>query len=309
MIIHKQGLYGLLLAGAGISLLVLSGCHKQPESHKQAETASPSTTLSEQNASADEGQPQEEPGAPPDIKTLAEARFSSAALDGAEVSLQVEEAPYQLPACNEKQHACPSMSIDHVLSNLPWLNTLLDQQVLDAHAYEIDGVKHTPQSFQQVVDELWSDVSEDDPQSYDFSDDTALGIIGQHGNSIMLLLQHDSNAAGAAHGETTLNYVVIDLKQQKRLLLKDILLPGQQEKLRALLYPQFVHWVKQALPDENMAAYEKDSPLHLSNNFVFGKKALEFLYNPYQIGSYAQGYARFNIPYTQLKGIVRPEYL
>lgn len=310
MTIHKQTQAGLLLVAASLSLLLLglSGCKKQSQQHNQSESNAPAVVARE-DVPVDEGQPPDEPGAPPDIKTLNDARFSSAVLGDGGLSLHVKEAPYQLPACNEKQHPCPSISIDHVLSNLPWLNTLLDQQVLDAHAYDIDGVKHTPQSFQQIVDELWLDTSEDDPQSYDFSDNTTLGIIGQHGNSLLLLLQRDTNAAGAAHGEATLNYVVVDLKQKKRLLLKDILLPGQKEKLRALLYPQFVHWVTQALPEENMIEYEKDNPLHLSNNFVFGKKALAFLYNPYQIGSYAQGYAQFSIPYAQLKGIIRPEYL
>lgn len=47
----------------------------------------------------------------------------------------------------------------------------------------------------------------------------------------------------------------------------------------------------------------------LPDNFAFTEKGLVFVYNPYEIASYAEGPTELLLPYADLRGIVRPEFL
>ncbi|PNK61353.1 RsiV family protein [Psychrobacter sp. FDAARGOS_221] len=54
---------------------------------------------------------------------------------------------------------------------------------------------------------------------------------------------------------------------------------------------------------------QAESALSISDEFYFGEEGLVLVYQPYELGSFAQGFIELTIPYAMLEGVLRPEYL
>ncbi|RYZ93971.1 MAG: DUF3298 domain-containing protein [Moraxellaceae bacterium] len=114
---------------------------------------------------------------------------------------------------------------------------------------------------------------------------------------------------GGAHGSALDNYYNLDIKRKKQLTLNDIILPNQQAALHQLVHQQYVDWVSSSAGNPDISQYEKDWPFKLTQNFNLGDAGLLFSYGQYEIGPYVVGMPEFVVPYAQLSGIVKPEYL
>lgn len=113
---------------------------------------------------------------------------------------------------------------------------------------------------------------------------------------------------GGAHGSAVQRYLNLDRRSQKALSLDDILLPNQKEKLKALVYQRFVAWVKSNEMGSDMAEYEKMWPFQLSEEWTLNDKGLVLVYGQYEIGPYVVGMPEFEVAYSELAGIVKPDY-
>lgn len=60
---------------------------------------------------------------------------------------------------------------------------------------------------------------------------------------------------------------------------------------------------------ENVQDYEQAWKFELSQNYYLGKQGLILQYQEYEIGPYVVGLPRLTIPYDQLKGVLKPQYL
>src|SRR5690606_34689539 len=113
------------------------------------------------------------------------------------------------------------------------------------------------------------------PVAYSFQVDPE--FLGQRGQvaSFKIITAYYT---GGAHGGASDNYYNLDLKQKKQLMLNDIVLPDQQQKLRDQLYMQFTEWVKKDDSKVNLAEYEHTWPFTLTENFSFTDTGLLFSY-------------------------------
>lgn len=112
---------------------------------------------------------------------------------------------------------------------------------------------------------------------------------------------------GGAHGVSYVNHFAFDMKNKQLLTLDDILLPNKKSALENIVKQSFKTWLINAEtnPEEHLQSWE----FHLTDNFTFTKEGVQFLYQPYEITPYAMGMPELVIPYQQLKGIIKPEYL
>ncbi|WP_278395681.1 RsiV family protein, partial [Acinetobacter venetianus] len=55
--------------------------------------------------------------------------------------------------------------------------------------------------------------------------------------------------------------------------------------------------------------YEEAWPFQVTDNFLLGEQGLILQYGEYEIGPYVVGLPRLVIPFDQLKGVLKPEYL
>ena len=91
--------------------------------------------------------------------------------------------------------------------------------------------------------------------------------------------------------------------------LDDIFLPKQKAQLEAKAHEAFKTWVIDSELATDVAEYEQAWKFKLTDNFFLTKQGLALQYAEYEIGPYVVGLPRLNIPYSDLQGILKPEYL
>lgn len=226
-----------------------------------------------------------------------------------DIMVKKEPAQYTLPVCEGKD--CPEVDIQRLETNKPWINQFLDRKILTLSNLQFSEEIAKPTTIQANLDRFVAAAKQDaiargQPVAYSLQVDPE--FLGQRGQvaSFKIITAYYT---GGAHGGASDNYYNLDLKQKKQLMLNDIVLPDQQQKLRDQLYMQFTEWVKKDDSKVNLAEYEQTWPFTLTENFSFTDTGLLFSYGQYEIGPYVAGMPEFVVPYAQLNGIIKPEYL
>ncbi len=125
--------------------------------------------------------------------------------------------------------------------------------------------------------------------------------------------------SGGAHGGTLFKTYNFDLQNgtETCLSFSDIVNHPESdlEKLGGLASEYVKTWECYQPSDDNHEeinaknAIMKSSEESTGCSFSFTEEGLFLMYNDYVIGFYADGAAEFTIPYTELKEILKPEYL
>ena len=120
---------------------------------------------------------------------------------------------------------------------------------------------------------------------------------------------NSSSYLGGAHGASAQQYYNFDLEKKKLVLLNDILLEKQRPQLERKAYEAFKQWVIASELSTNVEEYEQAWKFKLSENYYLGQQGLILQYAEYEIGPYVVGLPRLTIPYAELQGILKAEYL
>ena len=303
---RKQSTAKLSLAVA-VCALLLTAC--QPKSK-------PEDTDQKQNA-ASEVQPQ------------------VLALEGSSVRLAVN-----LPDCSGKN--CPQFVVERLQSNFPFIDQIMDREILKnlkqildiSEINQKEQAASTPATNPSKSDDVAASsepVSEQQKmqqqvepyvQSFVEIDKELKALSANHQINIMIkpsilksqepiatVVLNTSSYLGGAHGSSAQQYYNFDLKQQKQIQLNDLLLPNQRKALEAKAHDAFKAWVMDSKLADNVNDYEQAWKFKLSDNFLLGEQGLILQYGEYEIGPYSAGLPRLVIPYDQLNGILKAEYL
>ena len=113
---------------------------------------------------------------------------------------------------------------------------------------------------------------------------------------------------GAAHGYNSNSYSCIDLINNRKLDITDVLdtLAGRQ-LLQTLMQQKFRKSYNVG-SNENISAYLFSDTIPLSDNFLLTSKGIGFNYNPYAIGPYAMGIIFIYIPFKEINTYLKPEF-
>lgn len=115
---------------------------------------------------------------------------------------------------------------------------------------------------------------------------------------------------GGAHDNYGFNERVFDLKNNKKVELKDIT-SMPKNKLEALLLKN-INKINSGTTDENGKVNNSEMLLvdviPASNNFYFDDKNLYFHYSPYEITAFAAGDIIIPISWQELNGTLNPEF-
>lgn len=131
-------------------------------------------------------------------------------------------------------------------------------------------------------------------------------VIRQLHNYVALEYIH-SDYAGGAHGNTSISYINFNPKTNTAITIDTLILPNKKADLLKLAEGIF-------RSDEKISATEPlekryfftNGKFSLPQSFYVGKEGLVFLYNPYEIKSYAEGTTKLVIPFESLKNIAKP---
>ncbi len=257
---------------------------------------------------------QDKPQNPPAVQQQAEP-----VLQGETVKIQVK-----LPEC--KGNTCPDFTVERLQSNFPFIDQLLDQQILNQLGRMLEVVDaDTPAASTPKNTESKSDL-DSQAQLYADSfvkiDEELKALSSSHQISLMIkpkILQpkgklatvvlNSSSYLGGAHGATSQRYYNFDLANQKQVQLHDLLLPKQKATLDKLAHEAFKTWIVDSKLATDPKEYEQAWPFQLTDNFLLGEQGLILQYGEYDIGPYVVGLPRLVIPFSELQGVLKPEYL
>lgn len=264
-------------------------------------------------------QPKSEPKEPEDKpQDTVVNQTSEPVLRGETVKLAVT-----LPECNG--NTCPDFTVERLQSNFPFIDQLLDQEILDQlskmlEIVDADQASSTAQGSEQT--------NHLDVQAQQYAnafikiDEELKALSSSHQISLMIkpkILQskgtlatvvlNSSSYLGGAHGSTAQRYYNFDLKNQKQVQLNDLLLPKQKAKLDKLAHEAFKTWVIDSKLANTADEYEQAWPFQVTDNYFLGEQGLILQYGEYEIGPYVVGLPRLVIPFDQLQDVLKPEYL
>jgi hypothetical protein len=114
---------------------------------------------------------------------------------------------------------------------------------------------------------------------------------------------------GGAHGLSTKQFTVLDIRNMKRLTLGDVFKPEAIDKLPALL-ENLLRKKYQISADSSLrsAGFYVDA-LEITNNFWLSPAGIGFYYNSYEIAPYSSGHTSVLIPFSQLEGLLNPAFV
>lgn len=113
--------------------------------------------------------------------------------------------------------------------------------------------------------------------------------------------QNTGGYYGGAHGLYGSTYYTFDIKSGERLSYADLVSNEEMPKLSALVQQNYEKLFGKAY-------LEFSDKFELPNSFAFTKEGLKFLYNPYEMGTYADGLREVTVSYSALKGIIKTAY-
>jgi hypothetical protein len=157
-------------------------------------------------------------------------------------------------------------------------------------------------------DEMKGMGSETDELSASLNYNRTQNLYLHYNNNGFVVIKHlfDSYSGGAHNNYATTLYC-FDVKNQKRLVLSD-LIKIDSISLQKLVEKNFRIQYK-VKPDEALTTQLFDNHLAANNNFFFDTTGISFLYNPYEVASFAQGQLIVSVPYKDLKKYLNPVFV
>lgn len=270
-----------------------------------------------------------------DQSSHSEAQLEQLSLQG-----ETERVPVIVAECEDKN--CPEITIDRLQTNQFVLDSLIDQAILKQLSEMLDytdssentvknDIKKQKPNEQNVASEavayktaaqLLADqiqpyvnkflALDEELKSLGAGHQISLSISPKILNSdgaLATVVLNTSSYLGGAHGASSQTYYNFDLKAQKQVELDQIISDNQKAKLNSLAYDAFKTWVIENKLADNVKEYEQSWKFSLSSNYYLGTQGLILQYAEYELGPYVVGLPRLTIPYTDLKNVIKPEFL
>ncbi|WP_291768657.1 RsiV family protein [Castellaniella sp.] len=123
-------------------------------------------------------------------------------------------------------------------------------------------------------------------------------------------LQASEYRTGMAHGISGTQFLIWRNDLKKAVTLDNLLLPGARPAFDAALRKAHTEWLaKSPAAREDPANFRRLWPFVSSDNVALTDTGIVVKYQPYEIAPYSSGQPELLIPYSELKSILRPEYL
>lgn len=114
---------------------------------------------------------------------------------------------------------------------------------------------------------------------------------------------------GGPHPETMYTTFTFDLVNERQLLWPDLLADGMTlDAIAAIVQPKLAETLTEMTDPEWLATGTAPTPENYAN-FALTADGLLILFPPYQVAAYAAGPQQITLPYSDLAGILKPDYL
>lgn len=114
---------------------------------------------------------------------------------------------------------------------------------------------------------------------------------------------------GGAHGMRNREYLVLDLREMKKLDLEDVIKPGSRPALAREVEAALRNFSNLAGDEPLSQGYYFEDTIEPSRNFFLSSQGLGFHWDPYEIAPYVVGPVEILIPYDRAAKLLTPRAL
>lgn len=205
------------------------------------------------------------------------------------------------PGCKGQ---CPEITVDSlVFPGKPELTELVDHVLSNM----TDLAETNPPIYQGI-----NDFEEQYWETAGPHDQTSFHARTRYRNRHLTVIELNTGQyyTGAAHGMMATRFLNWDNDADRLLELEDILAAGGEKKYLEALRQAHERW-KAERPEvqENAASWSRMWPFQPNDNVAFTDSGLIVKYGSYDIAPYSSGLPELFIPYAELDGILKTEYL
>lgn len=238
---------------------------------------------------------------PPTDISLPSARDSEKAVDAGDVRVESIKWSRTKPGCKGD---CPRIDVDSVaFPGIPRLTALVDHVL--AYMTGVDRNRRGPyETLDEYTAYFWRTAQPRDSTYFKAQVKDTVGDV------IAIELHTDQYLTDAAHGIPATQYMNWQRTEGRVLALDEAIIPGRHAQFTAALRQAYQKWL--AGNDDakrDPAAYARTWPFDESDNFALTKDGVTVKYDAYSIAPHSYGEPELNIPYKELVGILRPEFL
>ena len=126
--------------------------------------------------------------------------------------------------------------------------------------------------------------------------------------SVEVLKFNEYSYFGGAHPNSVMFYTNVDLQTGKTIKLKELFVDGYKDELNKIAEKYF-RKERELKPDEDLEQagfWFKENIFSVNENFAIAETGLDFFFNDYEVTSHAAGPTLIEIPYSELKSIIKP---
>jgi len=240
---------------------------------------------------------------PSDTISLPSSTPQPTATEAQEAGVAVERIQWQgsKPGCEGQ---CPRIEIDSVaFPEIPKLTELVDHVL--AYMTGVDPQRPRPyDTLSQYTQYFWQTAQPRDATIFKASVKAVVG------NVVAVELHTDQYLTGAAHGIPATQYLNWQRDRARVLALDEALQPGARPAFVAALRRAHGAWLaRNEDAQRDPQAYDRMWPFQESNNFALTREGVVVKYDAYSIAPYSHGQPELLIPYSELRNVLRPEFL
>jgi hypothetical protein len=237
--------------------------------------------------------------APPADISLASK--SAPAADAGDVQVESVKWTRTKPACSGD---CPKIDVDSVaFPGIPKLTALVDHVL----AYMTGVDRNRVGSYETLNEYAQYFFQTAQPRDQTWFKASVKDTVG---DIIAIELHTGQYLTGAAHPIPATQYMNWERGKQRVLALDEAILPGRGQQYVNVLKAAHAKWLKtNEDAKRDPAAYDKLWPFTPSDNFALTKEGMTVKYNAYTIAPYSYGEPELQLPYKELIGILRPEFI
>lgn len=226
--------------------------------------------------------------------------------------------------CVSEDSLCATVKFEYPEFDNADFNDVIKKEIINVYHDDSDSSKNRPNSFEELAKPFVEDYDVKLKEGKDYVNQANAinegGFLAtpwnmeayttvQRQTAQYIMLHTNTNwFMGGAHPISMEYYYIYNRHDFKRVKLEDLFKPNFDKKLLTIAEAKFRSQenLKPAdkLTDENGYFFEKGRFI-LNDNFTLTQTGIKFLYNVYEIKSYAAGVTELKIPYSDLKGILK----
>jgi hypothetical protein len=153
----------------------------------------------------------------------------------------------------------------------------------------------------------YDDYRKVDPEAMPWYSETTGSLLLNRSGLLTVAITSDLYTGGA-HGMNSTAHYVFDAETGQRIPIQDILIPGAETRLDALVDRRYRE-VKGLAPDEPLNGEKGElfeDVIRHNDNFAVTDLGITFLYNPYEIAPYAVGPIEVDLKWADLQPLLKP---